>query len=154
MGELHIAGNDDLVDALRARKDELGLSNAFIEDRLKMCGGACDKYIGPSQTKFMSVYLMFRMLAMMGLRLTVEDDPNADVKLLERREDGKVHPPRRPLGRKVMERAKPLVARQMGVDGARARLAMQSAQQRSEIAQTAAFARWEKWRREQQAKSR
>ena len=46
-----ITCRDDLVEILRARKAELGLSNSYVEHQLQMGDGNADKFIGPVPTK-------------------------------------------------------------------------------------------------------
>ena len=48
--DLVIRCSDDMVEAFRARKEQLGLSNAAIEERLLMAAGTCDKYLGPTRS--------------------------------------------------------------------------------------------------------
>jgi hypothetical protein len=41
-----IRGSDDLVEAFRARKEQLRLSNAAVESQLLLADGVYDKYHG------------------------------------------------------------------------------------------------------------
>jgi hypothetical protein len=50
-----IENRDQLVEALRSRKELLGLSNAYVEAQLLIANGGCDKVLGPSQTIGFSV---------------------------------------------------------------------------------------------------
>jgi hypothetical protein len=48
---------DDLIEALRARKDEIGLSNAVLEELAGMAAGHVDKVLGhraPAAHRFIS----------------------------------------------------------------------------------------------------
>jgi hypothetical protein len=48
-----IHSRDDLVEVLRARKAQLGLSNAFVEAQLQLSDGGCDRRGGlPSRMRF------------------------------------------------------------------------------------------------------
>jgi hypothetical protein len=42
---------DDVLTALRARQNELGLSNEALEHAAGFCGGTVNKYLGPAREK-------------------------------------------------------------------------------------------------------
>jgi hypothetical protein len=139
-----IATRDELVEVLRARKAELGLSNAFIEQALHMTDGGCDKILGPSRTKGMSVYVMFDLVELLGGRLVFQVDPATEARMRnrwERRAEGQAHGRGR-ISRALMERAKPLLFAALGKAGGINRARSLTAKQRREIARTAALSRW------------
>jgi hypothetical protein len=139
-----VRNRDDLVDVLRARKAQLGLSNSFIEHQLHMADGGADKVLGPTQAKGMSLPVMFDLIELFGGRLVFEADPELEAKMQERwerREEAKVHPPRR-VSRSILKRAAPLIRKQFAASGAAARNAMLASEQRVKLARKAANAKW------------
>jgi hypothetical protein len=148
MGEYVIRNRDDLIEALRSRKDELGLSNAFVEHELQMSDGACDKAIGPTQRKGMSIPVLIDMVELFGARLVIQVDAATEARMKdrwERRDAGKVHPPRR-LSVHLMRIAKAqlyLGLSKLGNDARKAKLPREA---RSKIARAAALSRWQRHR--------
>jgi hypothetical protein len=143
-----IACRDDLIEALRARKTEVGLSNNFIEHALHMAAGGLDKVLGPSQVKGLSLPVALDLLELLGCRLRIEVDPELEAKMAERyerRSECSVRAHRR-VGRALMERMKPMVAAELGRAGGLRRVANQTASQRSESARRAALSRWRLYR--------
>ena len=67
---------DELVDAFRARKTALRLSNEAIDHIIPLAAGHCDKLIGPSQTRGLSQLSLDGMLAALALKLIVVVDPD------------------------------------------------------------------------------
>jgi hypothetical protein len=53
-----IRNSDDMVEAFRSRKEQLGLFNETVDAQLLIGAGACDKYLGPSQVKRLSAHLI------------------------------------------------------------------------------------------------
>jgi hypothetical protein len=148
MGEYVIRNRDDLIEALRSRKDELGLSNAFMEDQLQMADGHCDKVLGPTQRKGMSIPVMLDIVELLGAALVIKIDAETEARMQERwerRDAGKVHPPRR-LSERLMEIARSQLMRQLGKSGGVKRAKSLPAKQRARIARAAALARWRRHR--------
>ena len=140
-----ITCRDDLVEILRARKAELGLSNSYVEHQLQMGDGNADKFIGPMPTKGMSLSVVLDMVELLGGRLVFEVCPETEARMRKRwegRDEKRVHPPKRRLSKKLMELAKPLLFAELGRVGGRRRVECQTASQRSESARTAAHSRW------------
>jgi hypothetical protein len=139
-----IHSRDDLVEVLRARKAQLGLSNAFVEAQLLMSGGGCDKVLGPAQVKGMSVAVMFDLIELFGGRLVFQVDPEIEAKMRprwEKREERNVRRAKR-LSKAVLARAAPLLFAALGKAGGTKRAKSLTAKQRKEIARTAALSRW------------
>lgn len=136
-----IRSRDDLVDMLRARKAELGLSNGFIEDQLQMCEGGADKVLGPSRVKGMSLHVMFDLVELLGCRLVFQVDPDTEARMRdrwERRDEAQVRAPR-----KISKVIYQIWSKQ--ANEARSRIL--PGKYRSEIARNAVLARWKKHRR-------
>jgi hypothetical protein len=148
MGEYVIRNRDDLVEALRSRKDELGLSNGFVEHQLQLGDGACDKAIGPTQRKGMSIPVLLDMVELFGLSLIIRIDAETEARMQERwerREEKKVHPPRR-LSAHLMRIARAQLYLGLSELGNKARKAKLPPEARSRIARAAALARWQRHR--------
>jgi hypothetical protein len=81
---------DELIEALRSRKDELGLSNAFVEAQLQMADGHCDKLLGPTRRKGMSVAVLLDIIELFGAQLVIQVDAETEARMRERweRRDG------------------------------------------------------------------
>jgi hypothetical protein len=148
MGEYVIRNRDDLIEALRSRKELLGLSNAFVEDQLQMADGHCDKLLGPTQRKGMSIPVLLDMVELFGAQLVMKIDAETEARMKarwERRDPGKVHPPRRLSGR-LMEIARSQLYGRLSKLGNEARKAKLPAEARSNIARVAAVSRWQRHR--------
>jgi hypothetical protein len=135
----------ELVDLLRARKDELGLSNEFLEAQCLMAAGSCTKYLGRAPIKNLTGSKLGDILAVLACQLRLEPDPDQEERMQgrwERRDAGKVHAPKRRVSKARFEVARPLVHEAMARAGGEARARMLTSTQRSESARTAALARW------------
>jgi hypothetical protein len=135
----------ELVDLLRERKAELGLSDAFVEEQCLMGAGSYTKYLGRAPIKNLTGSKLGDILAVLGCRLRLEPDPDQEERMRarwERRDAGKVHAPRRRVSKALMEVARPLVLEAMARAGGEARARKLTGTQRSEAARTAALARW------------
>jgi hypothetical protein len=75
---------DEFVEALRRRKDQLGLSNECVEHIGDLTAGFCDKLIGPSQTKKFGRFSLDAMLGVLGLSVVVVVD-DTKVRAVKRR---------------------------------------------------------------------
>jgi hypothetical protein len=141
--------HDDLIEYIRARKEELGLSNAFIEDKCHMAEGHVDKILGPSQVNNLSKFTMDYFLTLFAIELVPRVDEVQAEKMRpmwEGREERNVRVPGRRLSKAILERARPLFYRQLSVLGNAARKAKLPPEARSRIARAAALRRWQRRR--------
>jgi hypothetical protein len=139
-----ITCRDDLIEALRSRKGELGLSNAFVEHELQMAVGGLDKVLGPSQVKGLSLPVALDLLELFGCRLRIEVDPELEARMRDRyehRDDRAVRPQSR-VSKKLMELALPAFYKRLSKLGNEARKAKLPPEARSKIARAAALSRW------------
>jgi hypothetical protein len=144
---------DDLVEALRNRKAEIGLSNAFIETALHMTDGGCDKILGPAMIKGLTLPVAFDLLELFGCRLKVEVDPELEARMrdrYERRDERRVRPQKR-ISKALMERVKPLLFAELGRAGGKARAANIAATLASKIGRKAGRARMRRLTKEQRS---
>lgn len=135
---------EDLVDYIRARKDDLGLSNAFVDEFCGMTPGYCDKLLGPSGTKGLSRFTLDYFFAALAFELVPR--PNAEQEAMMRprwegREKSQVRVPRR-VSKAIMERARPMLLAILAKSGGLKRAACLPGKRRSEIARKAARVRW------------
>jgi hypothetical protein len=142
-----ILNRDDLIEVLRARKTELGLSNSFVDAQLQMADGGCDKVLGPSH-KGMSLLVMFDLVELFGGKLVFEVDAETEARMRdrwERREERNVRESAR-VSKAILERARPAFYRQLSRLGNEARTKMLPPEARKRIARAAANCRWQRQR--------
>jgi hypothetical protein len=141
----HIVRNrDDLVELLRARKAQIGLSNAYVEHALHMGAGGCDKLLGPSRTKGLSLLVAFDLVELFGGRLVFQVDPDTEARIgkrWERRDEAQVRRCSR-VSMRLVEACRPTVLRELTSRAGKARLTKMTAAARKRIAKLAAKARW------------
>jgi hypothetical protein len=146
--EFVIENREQLVEALRSRKEFLGLSNAWIEAQLHMTDGGADKILGPSQAKGFSVAVLFDLVELFGARLVIRVDAESEARMAtrwERRDERAVRSPKR-ISQKLLELAQPIIQQKLGRAGGLKRAACLPAKQRSRIARAAALSRWKQHR--------
>jgi hypothetical protein len=144
MGEYIIRSRDELIEALRSRKEQLELSNSFVEAELHLGDGNLDKILGVTPRKNMTILVLMDMVELLGGQLVFQADEAAEARMqsrYERRDSRKVHAQRR-LSRKLMEIAREQFYRELSARGNAARRAKVSAKARSRIARAAATCRW------------
>jgi hypothetical protein len=138
----HVIRNaDDLVEAFRARKEQLGLSNAAIEEQLLMAAGTCDKYLGPTRSASLTWRVTEDVMTLFGVEFVMRVNPEARMcARLERRDERQVREQTR-LSKKLLEVAKSQLFTELGRRGGAKRAASLTAKQRSEIARSGGVAR-------------
>jgi hypothetical protein len=146
--ELVIENREQLIEALRSRKELLGLSNAFVEAQLHMADGGCDKVLGPSQAKGFGVAVMLDMIELFGGRLVIQVTPETEARMQrrwERRDERAVRPQNR-LSKKLMQIASAQFYQRLSRLGNEARKVKLPPEARSNIARAAALSRWKQRR--------
>jgi hypothetical protein len=142
---MHVIGNrDDLVEVLRARKAQIGLSNAYVEHALHMGAGGCDKPLGPSRTKSLSLLVAFDLVELFGGRLVFQIDAALEARMRnrwERRSERNVRQGKR-VSRKIMALAQQVFFKRLSKLGNDARKVKLPPEVRSDIARAAATSRW------------
>lgn len=142
---IDIFGHADLLDALRARKNELNLSHERLEDICGFTKGHIDKvWRGEKRMGWMFIPTILNAL---GLKIILTiDEPQ--VRLLQARWEGRnskqirVRPIE--IDAALLEAAKREVFRDMGRRGGLMRAATLTPEQITKIARQAALARWGK----------
>jgi hypothetical protein len=140
--------SDDLVEAFRARKVQLGLSNETVEEQLLMAAGTADKYLGPSRSKQLTARVIQDLMTLLGVELVMRVNPELEARMhdrCERRDERQVRPQSRLSGR-LMEIANKQLYTRLSKLGNEARKAKLPPEARSNIARAAAVARWQRHR--------
>lgn len=115
-----------LLDIIRQRQIELGLSNAALDAMCDWPGGVVDKYLGPSRTKTPGMFALFLLLNALGLSGTLYVDERKAARRQKdwdsegQRCERAVRPPAR-VSKALVARAAPVVMAEMGRRGAMVR---------------------------------
>ncbi|MGY8660944.1 hypothetical protein Q3C01_01080 [Bradyrhizobium sp. UFLA05-109] len=112
----------ELVEAFRAIKDRLGLSNKFVDDACDYADGITDKLLGPSHTKTINALSFSMFCAVFAVRFEMKVDLEAVRKMEARwegRETRKVAPPDSVLSKKLLDKARPIILRELAEAGCR-----------------------------------
>jgi hypothetical protein len=138
--------HDQLVDLLRARKEQLGLSNAFVDDLIMLAGGHTDKLLGPARKRGLSPFTMDAMLTALALKLIVVQDDEQTARMAPRwaaRDGRQLRSPVRTavVAPALVRRAKFAVMREAGRAGGKARWRGISSEARSALMTRVSWAR-------------
>jgi hypothetical protein len=139
----------ELVDAFRARKEALGLSNEAVEHLIPLAAGHCDKVIGLSGTRGLSQLTIDGLLSSLGLRLLIAIDPAAVARMAPRwanegRRDAKqVRTSTSRIAKAMIARARPVVLRDLGRRAGQARWRGIDPKLRSRLMSELARLRWD-----------
>ena len=139
---------EGLLEAFRARKEALELSNATIDELGGLCAGHADKVLGPSRIKGLSTMTLDVLLGVLALKLVVVEYPEAAARIVDRwgiRSKPHVRARCSRVSMKVLESARPVILKELSAKAAEGRKAI-PAEKRSEIARNAACSRWRKER--------
>jgi hypothetical protein len=137
-----VSSMTDIREALRARFETMQISRTTIDAAAGLADGHASKLLA-GLTGFGPLTL-FPVLEIAGLRLALVDDPAAFERASKLKKRASEQVRCRPLGKAVMKAARPAVLRELGAKGGRASMAKLSPDQRRELAQVAARARWSK----------
>ena len=111
--------HNELIEALRARKEALGLSNAWIEHVIQLSDGHCDKILGPARERGLSQLTSDGLLSALAIKLIIVEDEAAAARMRpmwEGRDQRQVRPPYR-IARATLRYATPHVVRELGRRG-------------------------------------
>ncbi len=135
---------DDLIAALRARKDRLRLTDATMDALAGWQSGYTGKLFGPSQVKKLGGLSFELALATLGVRLELVEDPET-VAMMERRWEQRARPANvdaHRISETLKRRVLPQIMRDLSKKAADARKAKIRPSTRRRIARLAAKARW------------
>jgi hypothetical protein len=143
----------EIVDALRARKDELGLSDSFVDDIGGFAHGHVGKIIGPSRLKGLGRSTIDRLLNVLGVSLlvVVDDEKMRQLKKRHERRAGMYVSENGRVAKLAIKRARPAVLKALGQLGGHARSQALDGKRRSEIARLGAHAANQKRRERKEA---
>lgn len=127
---------DALIEAFRARKALLGLSDATVDELGGLASGHTGYLLGPSRTKSLSPLTIDVLLAVLALKLHVVEDIEAS-KVMQGRWQQRVQSHVRAnsarVSQKIIERAKPLVLKDFAKAGGKASGALRTGSLGTEI---------------------
>lgn len=148
--------HDELIDLLRARKDELGLSNQFVDQVGGIAAGHCDQLLGPSAHKSLGRHSINALLGVLAVKIALVVDEE-QLRVMEGKFEARitrnVHASSR-ISQRAMDRIKPIVLSEWSTAANAARNKLLTRKQRQEIARNAAKAKWRKFRKRRAKKAR
>lgn len=148
----------ELVDAFRARKAEIAISDLTLDSLAGWPAGWCGKVLGPAQSKTLGFLSFFNGLQALGLAVHIVEDKDLTARLRSRWEKKDVTRATMldRLSIKAISKFVPIVAREMskraGSKGGRNRAAKLSPARRRAIARKGGIARWKRRRSEREAR--
>lgn len=139
-----VASNRELlIEALDARRMELGMSMIEFDDVIGMAPGSSAKYLGPSQVKNIGVDSLLKMTRGLGLRIVLEVDHKQTKRVIERRrETNKKQARPKNYSQEPSKRIYRRVRAAMGKRGAAVTNGNSTPQERSARARYAVMKRW------------
>jgi hypothetical protein len=149
-----VRGYDDLVEAFRTIKDLLGLSNRTCDELAGLVDGHTDKLLGPSGSKNLSRMTVSRFCTIFAVKLEMKIDMEQVSKMegrWEARHASNVRAEPNRVSKKILERAKPHIIKDMAKLGGKASGAKRTGSQGTEIMRKVAKARWRKQRARERA---
>lgn len=140
----------DAVDLFRMMKERWGLTNDFCDDVGGLTNGHTDKVLGPTEDRRLGYDTFALFMELMGLELHAHVSLDA-VKRMEaiwEKRERPLYPNAkvRRISKKLVERAKPHVFREMQKASTASKMSCFTAEHRSRIARKAAKSRWRKVR--------
>jgi hypothetical protein len=132
---------DDVIEALRARKADVGLSDEALEEIVGLCRGHIGKIIGPTRERGASLFTLMMIVGALGCGLALVPDPQAAIRRRwERRLDSRVRDNGR-IGKEAIRKARPLVLAELARRGGLARWAGATDRERRQVGRMLAEAR-------------
>lgn len=144
-----ITNYDEMVDVLRARKSELGLSDAVVDELTGLPTGYTGKVLGPARVKKMGALSLWLMLEVLAFDMRLDSSVEKAAKMQERwekRSEGQANEKNhaRPVSMRTLARKHRDTFRASAKAANRARQAALSPEQRTKLARRAAKTRWRK----------
>jgi hypothetical protein len=133
---------DSIVSALRARQDQLGLSNHLLDELSGFADGHTDKLLGPSRIKSLGAFTLRTLMDTLAVSFVMIEDMDK-VRRMESRWEKRQEcyvvklSNRRRVSQKLAEELRPAVAKEMGRIGGQKRAAVLSPKLRQDIARKA-----------------
>jgi hypothetical protein len=137
---------DALVERVRERAADIGLSYQMIDEISGLAEGHCGKVLADLRARQMGLNTFLAITQSLGIRAVFFADEKLTAQmapLYEKRNQNKAHARRRAsLGPVTLKRVLPAVASEMGKRGAVARMNRTTPEMRTQLARAAARARW------------
>jgi hypothetical protein len=145
-----VRSSEDMVDALRAIKTLLGLSNEFCDQIGGLSSGHTDKILGPTRAKNLGPMTFDLFCELFAVEFRMHINIDAAKRMAERWEgremrNVRIEPNR--VSKVLLQRAKSHVLKASGQIGGMVRNEMLTPKHRKDIASKAAKARWRKHRK-------
>jgi hypothetical protein len=144
ISEAPIRSAEELIDALAARKDALGFSNALLEEVGGFATGHIDKILGPTRLKKPSLSVLDALADMLAVSFVMVHDEEKKKRMAtrweERRQDQVRNNGR--VSQVAIRRARPFVLAENARKGGLKRWAGSTPEERTAAARKAAAARW------------
>jgi hypothetical protein len=137
---------DALIERLRERAVELGLTYRVIDELAGFGEAYTGKLLGAVRAKAMTVASLLTLASVLGIRgvLVVDEELTRQMRpRWESRDGTKVHARRQPrLGTTTLKRILPAAASEMGRRGGKARMAALTPEERRLMGRRGALKRW------------
>jgi hypothetical protein len=137
---------DALIERLRERAGELGLTYRVIDELAGFGEAYTGKLLGAVRAKAMTISSMLALAGVLGVKAVLMVDAEMTARMRPRwesRDGAKVHARRQPrLGTTTLKRILPAAASEMGRRGGKSRMSALTHEQRRELGQRGARTRW------------
>jgi hypothetical protein len=136
---------DEVLDAVKARKESLGLSNAVLDEIAGYDPGRWSKAFGPSRDKCPTIATLMNFCDALGVSFVLVEDPvkaRLVARRWTRRNETSVHHASK-VSQSAIRRALPHARKMFATAGGKARWKDTTPEQRSAAARHAARARWD-----------
>jgi hypothetical protein len=137
---------DALIERLRERATELGLTYRVIDELAGFGEAYTGKLLGAVRAKAMTISSMLALAGALGVKAVLVADAEMTARMRPRwesRDGAKVHSRRQPrLGTTTLKRILPAAASEMGRRGGKARMAALTPEERRLMGRRGAAVRW------------
>src|SRR5262252_1943390 len=132
--QIRIASYNDLVEAFRVRKVELGLSDAALDERAGLTSGHSGKLLGPSRERGIGAAVFNPLLDALGVDLIMVPNPaklaGRDLEVRDARHVRTDHPR---IGQEQIRRCRPVVLEEAARKAVNARWGRSTPEQRQAV---------------------
>lgn len=142
---------ETMIEAFRAAKDLRGLSNAHCDELANLAAGHTDAILGPTGRKNFGPLSFNAFCWAFAVKFVMVIDPDREKEMAEhwidrQRENSHVRTDTKRLSKLLLERAKPIIARENGRNGGLGRMKW-TREQRTKMARRAVVMRWRQKRK-------
>jgi hypothetical protein len=135
----------ELLDVMRKRQLELGLSNELVDHIACLSQGHCDKLLGPGRQRGLSQLSLDALMGALAVRLIIAEDPERAAQMRPRWEGKDASQVRMParIAKDLIARVRPAVLRDLGRRAGQARWRGIDPKLRSRLMRELARLRWD-----------